>query len=93
MKLKLAGILFLVIVSAFVVGSTVAVYNKAFVDSVPVTLKADRVGNQLRPGGEVKARGGGERSVPSTVPGLALRSISQWSQAKSTCCLGTCRRC
>ena len=38
MKLKLAGILFLVIMSAFVVG-TVAVYNKAFVDSVPVTLK------------------------------------------------------
>ncbi|SDX53398.1 phospholipid/cholesterol/gamma-HCH transport system substrate-binding protein [Amycolatopsis xylanica] len=74
MKLKLAGILFLVIMSAFVVG-TVAVYDKAFVDSVPVTLKADRVGNQLRPGGEVKARGvvvGEIRAVHSSGSGASI---------------------
>ncbi|WP_329057605.1 MCE family protein [Amycolatopsis sp. NBC_01480] len=53
---RTAGVLFLAVMSVFVL-ITIKVYDKDFVASVPVTLKADRVGNQLREGGQVKARG------------------------------------
>ncbi|SEP51467.1 MCE family protein [Amycolatopsis saalfeldensis] len=53
---RTAGVLFLAVMSVFVL-ITIKVYDKDFVTSVPVTLKADRVGNQLREGGQVKARG------------------------------------
>jgi len=55
-KVRVAGLLFLAALTAFVT-FTVKVYNKDFTTIVPVTLKADRVGNQLRAGGQVKARG------------------------------------
>ncbi|MYW95588.1 MCE family protein [Amycolatopsis rubida] len=53
---RTAGVLFLAALSAFVL-LTVKIYNKDFITTVPVTLQADRVGNQLRAGGQVKARG------------------------------------
>lgn len=53
---RTAGVLFLAALSAFVL-LTVKIYNKDFTTTVPVTLRADRVGNQLRAGGQVKARG------------------------------------
>ncbi|WP_020661799.1 MCE family protein [Amycolatopsis benzoatilytica] len=68
-KVRVAGVLFLAALSAFVL-FTVKVYDKDFTTAVPVTLKADRVGNQLRAGGQVKARGvvvgevRGVRAVP-----------------------------
>jgi phospholipid/cholesterol/gamma-HCH transport system substrate-binding protein len=53
---RTAGVLFLAVMSVFVL-ITIKIYDKDFVTSVPVTLKADRVGNQLREGGQVKMRG------------------------------------
>ncbi|WP_116204048.1 MCE family protein [Amycolatopsis circi] len=55
-RVRTAGVLFLAALSAFVL-ITVKIYNKDFTTTVPVTLQADRVGNQLRTGGQVKARG------------------------------------
>ncbi|GAA1032354.1 MULTISPECIES: MCE family protein [Amycolatopsis] len=55
-RVRTAGVLFLAALSAFVL-LTVKIYNKDFTTTVPVTLQADRVGNQLRAGGQVKARG------------------------------------
>lgn len=55
-KVRTAGVLFLVVMAAFVTLS-IKIYDKDFITSIPVTLHADRVGNQLIPGGEVKARG------------------------------------
>ncbi|MFE3170937.1 MCE family protein [Amycolatopsis sp. NPDC059090] len=55
-RVRTAGVLFLAALSAFVL-LTVKIYNKDFATTVPVTLQADRVGNQLRAGGQVKARG------------------------------------
>lgn len=56
MSRKLKGIGFLIVVAALL-GLTVAVYNKVFTSTVPVTLKIDNIGNQLNIGGDVKARG------------------------------------
>jgi phospholipid/cholesterol/gamma-HCH transport system substrate-binding protein len=53
---RTAGVLFLATMAVFVM-ITIQIYDKDFVTSVPVTLKADRVGNQLREGGQVKMRG------------------------------------
>jgi phospholipid/cholesterol/gamma-HCH transport system substrate-binding protein len=53
---RTAGVLFLATMAVFVM-ITIQIYDKDFVTSVPVTLKADRVGNQLHEGGQVKARG------------------------------------
>ena len=44
--LRTYGVVFLVVI-ALLVGLTVAIYNKVFVDVVHITLKTDRVGNQL----------------------------------------------
>ncbi len=65
--LRVYGVVFLVVL-ALLVALTVAVYDKAFVDVVHVTLQADRVGNQLAPPADVKLRGmivGEVRSVSS----------------------------
>jgi phospholipid/cholesterol/gamma-HCH transport system substrate-binding protein len=53
---QLAGLVFLAVLAGLV-GLTVALYQKAFTDVVHVTLEADRIGNQLSKGGDVKARG------------------------------------
>ncbi|MFJ8910123.1 MCE family protein [Amycolatopsis sp. NPDC102389] len=71
---RTAGVLFLVVMSALVLLS-IKIYRKDFVDSVPVTLQADRVGNQLRTGGQVKARGvvvGEIRDVRATPGGAEI---------------------
>jgi virulence factor Mce-like protein len=54
--LRTYGVVFLVVL-ALLVALTVAIYNKAFVDVVHVTLQTDRVGNQLAPPADVKLRG------------------------------------
>jgi phospholipid/cholesterol/gamma-HCH transport system substrate-binding protein len=71
---RTAGVAFLVVMAVFVTLS-IRVYNKDFVTSVPVTLKTDRVGNQLRIGGEVKTRGvvvGEIRTIRSTGTGAEI---------------------
>ena len=54
--LRTYGVVFLVVL-ALLVGLTVAIYNKTFVNVVHVTLQTDRVGNQLAPPADVKLRG------------------------------------
>ncbi len=71
---RTAGVLFLVVMSALVLLS-IKIYEKDFVTSIPVTLQADRVGNQLREGGQVKARGvvvGEIRAVRATPAGAEI---------------------
>ncbi|MGZ6793838.1 MAG: MCE family protein, partial [Mycobacteriales bacterium] len=53
---RLLGVAFLVVLS-LLVGLTVGLYQKAFTPVVHVTLEADRVGNQLTKGADVKVRG------------------------------------
>jgi phospholipid/cholesterol/gamma-HCH transport system substrate-binding protein len=65
--LRVYGVVFLLVI-ALLVGLTVAIYSKVFVDVVHVTLQTDRVGNQLAPPADVKLRGlivGEVRSVSS----------------------------
>lgn len=54
--LRTYGVIFLLVL-AVLIGMTVAIYNKTFVDVVNVTLETDRVGNQLAPPADVKLRG------------------------------------
>ncbi|MET8994119.1 MCE family protein [Amycolatopsis sp. NPDC004169] len=72
--IRTAGVLFLVVMGALVTLS-IKVYDKDFVTTVPVTLKASRIGNQLSPGGQVKARGvlvGEIRGVRATPQGAEI---------------------
>ncbi|MCU1686440.1 MAG: transporter substrate-binding protein [Amycolatopsis sp.] len=71
---RTAGVLFLVVLTAFVTLS-IMIYNKDFVAEVPVTLKTDTIGNQLQAGGDVKARGvvvGEIRGLRSTSDGAEI---------------------
>jgi phospholipid/cholesterol/gamma-HCH transport system substrate-binding protein len=71
---RTAGVLFLVVMGVLVTLS-IKVYDKDFVSTVPVTLKASRIGNQLSPGGQVKARGvlvGEIREVRATPQGAEI---------------------
>jgi phospholipid/cholesterol/gamma-HCH transport system substrate-binding protein len=71
---RTAGVLFLVVLGVLVTLS-IKVYDKDFVTTVPVTLKASRIGNQLSPGGQVKARGvlvGEIRDVRATPAGAEI---------------------
>lgn len=54
--LRTYGVVFLLVL-ALLIGLTIAIYNKTFVDVVNVTLETDRVGNQLAPPADVKLRG------------------------------------
>ncbi|WP_051400252.1 MCE family protein [Haloechinothrix halophila] len=54
--LQALGVVFLVVLG-LLGWLSVAIYDKAFSDAVPVTLRADRVGTQLAEGADVKARG------------------------------------
>jgi phospholipid/cholesterol/gamma-HCH transport system substrate-binding protein len=72
--IRTAGVLFLVVMGVLVTLS-IKVYDKDFVTTVPVTLKASRIGNQLSPGGQVKARGvlvGEIREVRATPQGAEI---------------------
>jgi phospholipid/cholesterol/gamma-HCH transport system substrate-binding protein len=69
------GLAFLLVL-ALLAALAVAAYRKTFVPVVPVTVLADRVGNQLTPGADVKLRGivvGDVRSIRSTGDGASLR--------------------
>ncbi|MDQ7810658.1 MCE family protein [Amycolatopsis sp. A133] len=71
---RTAGVLFLVVMGVLVTLS-IKVYDKDFVSTVPVTLKASRIGNQLQAGGQVKARGvlvGEIRGVRGTPQGAEI---------------------
>lgn len=56
LKIRLLGVAFLAIIALFLT-LTVALYNDAFTEVVKVTLKTDRVGNQLQLDSDVKVRG------------------------------------
>jgi virulence factor Mce-like protein len=80
---RLLGIAFLTVL-AVLVGLTVALYQKAFTPVVHVTLEADRIGNQLSKGADVKVRGllvGEVRRVTSTGDGARLDLALQPEQA------------
>lgn len=65
--LRTYGVVFIAVI-ALLVGLSVAIYQKAFVDVVHVKLETNRVGNQLAPPADVKLRGmivGEVRSVSS----------------------------
>ncbi|MFD9962251.1 MCE family protein [Amycolatopsis sp. NPDC058986] len=71
---RAAGAMFLVVMVGLA-WLSVMVYDKDFVTSVPVTLRADRIGNQLKAGGQVKARGvvvGEIRGVRATPSGAEI---------------------
>ncbi|HWH29088.1 MAG TPA: MlaD family protein, partial [Mycobacteriales bacterium] len=53
---RLWGLAFLAVLVSLV-ATSIALYTKAFTDTVTVTLRADRVGNQLTEGADVKVRG------------------------------------
>lgn len=53
---RLVGVLFLGVIVGLV-GLAVALYQKAFTPVVMVSVQADRIGNQLSKGADVKARG------------------------------------
>jgi phospholipid/cholesterol/gamma-HCH transport system substrate-binding protein len=55
-KRRLLGVLFIVVVGSLIALS-IAIYNKAFTDTVDVTLRADHTGNQLIVDSDVKERG------------------------------------
>lgn len=54
--LRTYGVVFLLVLG-LLIGLTVAVYNKTFVDVVTVSLETNRAGNQLAPPADVKLRG------------------------------------
>ncbi len=71
---RLSGLVFLAVLIGLV-GLTVALYQKAFTPVVTVVIEADRIGNQLSVGGDVKARGllvGEIRDVESTGDGARI---------------------
>ncbi|MEU4252050.1 MCE family protein [Amycolatopsis sp. NPDC026612] len=56
LRYQVLGLVFLLVAALFI-AFTLAVYNKAFTPVTLVKLETDRVGSQLRTGGDVKVRG------------------------------------
>ena len=56
LRYQVLGLAFLLVAALFI-ALTLAVYNKAFTPVTLVKLETDRVGSQLRTGGDVKVRG------------------------------------
>ncbi|MCR6490439.1 MCE family protein [Amycolatopsis sp. OK19-0408] len=56
LRYQVLGLAFLLVAAVFIAG-TLAVYNKTFTPVTLVKLETDRVGSQLRTGGDVKVRG------------------------------------
>jgi virulence factor Mce-like protein len=56
LRYQVLGLVFLLVAALFI-AATLAVYNKAFTPVTLVKLETDRVGSQLRTGGDVKVRG------------------------------------
>ncbi|SDD93072.1 MCE family protein [Actinokineospora iranica] len=68
------GLVFIVILGALG-WLSIAIYQKAFVTTTPVTLHTDRVGNQLKANADVKIRGvmvGTVKQVRTTGDGVAV---------------------
>ncbi|MFC7614718.1 hypothetical protein ACFQV2_15485 [Actinokineospora soli] len=66
---------------------TVAIYNKDFASTVPVTLRADRAGSQLRLNADVKVRGmvvGSVRGIETAA--TAWPSNWSWTRRRRSCC-------
>ena len=75
LRRRAAGVVFLVVI-ALLVELTIALYQKKFTPTVDVLLQADRIGNQLSKGADVKLRGmvvGEVRSVRSRGAGATLK--------------------
>lgn len=78
-----AGVLFLAVLSALAMLS-VLIYQKTFTSAVMVTLRTDRVGNQLHESSEVKARGvvvGEVRRITATGSGANVLLALEPEQA------------
>ncbi|MFG3100711.1 MCE family protein [Streptomyces sp. NPDC048182] len=74
LRRRLAGVAFLV-VPALLVWLAVAVYDKQFTDTDPVTVETGSVGNEMHLGAEVKLRGvvvGEVRAIDATDTGARL---------------------
>jgi phospholipid/cholesterol/gamma-HCH transport system substrate-binding protein len=56
LKQRVSGVVFLLVLAGLV-ALTIALYQKAFTPVVEVTLRADKIGNQLSPPSDVKLRG------------------------------------
>jgi phospholipid/cholesterol/gamma-HCH transport system substrate-binding protein len=72
---RVGGVIFLLVLAGLV-ALTVALYQKAFAPVVSVTLLADRAGNQLSQGADVKARGvivGRVESIAASPDGARLQ--------------------
>ncbi len=83
-KRRLSGVAFLLVL-AMLVGLTVLFYRKAFTPVVHVSLKADRIGNQLSAPADVKVRGlvvGEVRGVHSTGSGATIDLALQPDKVK-----------
>src|SRR5687767_13369913 len=69
------GVVFLVVL-AMLIGLSIAMYTKAFTPVTMVELRADRAGNQLSKGADVKLRGlrvGEVRSIESNGEGAVIQ--------------------
>ncbi|GGZ46537.1 ABC transporter substrate-binding protein [Streptomyces subrutilus] len=74
LRRRLAGIVFL-LVPVLLVWLAIAVYDKQFTDSAPITVETSSVGNEMHPGADVKLRGvviGEVRSIDATDTGARL---------------------
>ncbi|MFJ6671018.1 MCE family protein [Actinosynnema sp. NPDC091369] len=74
LRRRLLGVVFIAVIALFL-SVTVAMYNDAFTDVVKVTLKTDRVGNQLLVDSDVKVRGmvvGQVKGIRTTGDGAEL---------------------
>jgi phospholipid/cholesterol/gamma-HCH transport system substrate-binding protein len=81
---RLMGVAFLFVVG-FLVWLATAFYNKTFVTTTPVTLKATHLGTQLSLGADVKLRGiivGEVRKVSTTGDGATIQLALQPAKAK-----------
>jgi phospholipid/cholesterol/gamma-HCH transport system substrate-binding protein len=81
---RLRGLVFLVVLLGLVALS-IAMYQKAFTPWVNVTLQADRIGNQLTEGADVKSRGviiGEVRAVRAVGDGAELELRLRPEQAE-----------
>lgn len=71
---RIFGMAFIVVVVGLI-GLSVAMFEKVFTDIVPVALRTDRIGSQMRPGADVKIRGliiGEVRSITASDEGATL---------------------
>lgn len=74
LRRRFAGLVFL-LVPALLVWLAIAVYDKQFTDSAPITVETSSLGNEMHPGAEVKMRGvviGEVRSIDATDTGARL---------------------